>query len=195
MCSGTQTWEIKVIKIEKHIYSPCKNGRQTLSKATVLNLDCEALKTLMPHIQSICFHWTGVQPAILILKAHLVIPVSSKDWEPLFWRDIASTWATQDPHQAWLRKQNLTTPKGTIHQEQAEITKNRINSPRTLKITELFVIDYIILYGIWSHYIIILDGIWSHHLMGNRWGDSGNTVRLHFFGLQNHCGWWLQPWN
>ena len=25
-------------------------------------------------------------------------------------------------------------------------------------------------------------GIWSHHLMGNRWGDSGNSVRLHFCG-------------
>ena len=25
-------------------------------------------------------------------------------------------------------------------------------------------------------------GIWSHHLMGNRWGDSGNSVRLHFWG-------------
>ena len=23
--------------------------------------------------------------------------------------------------------------------------------------------------------------------MGNRWGDSGNSVRLYFFGLQNHC--------
>ena len=32
-------------------------------------------------------------------------------------------------------------------------------------------------------------GIWSHYLMGNRWGDSGNHVRLHFFGLQNHCRW------
>ena len=21
-------------------------------------------------------------------------------------------------------------------------------------------------------------GIWSHHFMGNRWGDSGNSVRL-----------------
>ena len=31
--------------------------------------------------------------------------------------------------------------------------------------------------------------------MGNRWGDSGNSVRLHFGGLQNHCGWWLQPWH
>ena len=31
--------------------------------------------------------------------------------------------------------------------------------------------------------------------MGNRWGNSGNSVRLYLFGLQNHCGWWLQPWN
>ena len=31
--------------------------------------------------------------------------------------------------------------------------------------------------------------IWSHHLMGNRWRDSGNSVRLYFFGLQNHCRW------
>ena len=37
-------------------------------------------------------------------------------------------------------------------------------------------------------------GIWSHHFMGNRWGNSGNSVRLYIFGLQNHCRWWLQPW-
>ena len=30
--------------------------------------------------------------------------------------------------------------------------------------------------------------------MGNRWGNSGNSVRLYFGGLQNHW-WWLQPWN
>ena len=32
-------------------------------------------------------------------------------------------------------------------------------------------------------------GIWSHHFMGNRWGYSGNSVRLYFSGLQNHCRW------
>ena len=32
-------------------------------------------------------------------------------------------------------------------------------------------------------------GIWSHYFMGNRWGNSGNSVRLYFFGLQNHCRW------
>ena len=31
--------------------------------------------------------------------------------------------------------------------------------------------------------------------MGNRWGNSGKSVRLYFWGLQNHCRWWLQPWN
>ena len=29
-------------------------------------------------------------------------------------------------------------------------------------------------------------GTWSHHFMANRWGNSG---RLHFLGLQNHCRW------
>ena len=32
-------------------------------------------------------------------------------------------------------------------------------------------------------------GIRSYHFMGNRWGNSGNSVRLYFFGLQNHCRW------
>ena len=31
--------------------------------------------------------------------------------------------------------------------------------------------------------------------MANRWGNSGNSERLYFLGLQNHCKWWLQPWN
>ena len=25
-------------------------------------------------------------------------------------------------------------------------------------------------------------GIWSHHFMANRWGNSGNSVRLYFWG-------------
>ena len=30
-------------------------------------------------------------------------------------------------------------------------------------------------------------GIWSHHFIGNRWGNSGNGIRLYLGGLQNHC--------
>ena len=32
-------------------------------------------------------------------------------------------------------------------------------------------------------------GIWSHHFMGNRWGNSGNSIRLYLFVLQNHFRW------
>ena len=27
------------------------------------------------------------------------------------------------------------------------------------------------------------------NFMGNRWGNSGNSDRLYFLGLQNHCRW------
>ena len=30
--------------------------------------------------------------------------------------------------------------------------------------------------------------IWTHHFVEN-------SDRLYFLGLQNHCRWWLQPWN
>ena len=30
-------------------------------------------------------------------------------------------------------------------------------------------------------------GILSHHCMANRWGNSGNSERFHFLGLQNYC--------
>ena len=34
-----------------------------------------------------------------------------------------------------------------------------------------------------------------HHFMANRKGKSRNSDRFYFLGLQNHCEWWLQPWN
>ena len=32
-------------------------------------------------------------------------------------------------------------------------------------------------------------GIQSHHSMANRWGNNGNSNRLYFGGLPNHCRW------
>ena len=32
-------------------------------------------------------------------------------------------------------------------------------------------------------------GIQSHHFMANRWGNNGNSDRLYFLGLKNHCRW------
>ena len=31
--------------------------------------------------------------------------------------------------------------------------------------------------------------------MGNRWRNGGNSGWLYFSRLQNHCRWWVQPWN
>ena len=30
-------------------------------------------------------------------------------------------------------------------------------------------------------YVLVAQS-WSHHFMGNRWGNSGNSVRLYFWG-------------
>ena len=35
----------------------------------------------------------------------------------------------------------------------------------------------------------------SHHFMDNRLGDNGHSERFYFLRFQNHCRWWLQPWN
>ena len=32
-------------------------------------------------------------------------------------------------------------------------------------------------------------GIQFHHFTANRWRNSGNSGRLYFLGLQNHCRW------
>ena len=29
----------------------------------------------------------------------------------------------------------------------------------------------------------------SHHFIANRWGNNGNSDRLYFLRLQNHCRW------
>ena len=33
------------------------------------------------------------------------------------------------------------------------------------------------------------DGIQSHYFMANRWGNNGNSEKLYFLQLQNHCRW------
>ena len=32
-------------------------------------------------------------------------------------------------------------------------------------------------------------GIQSHHFMANRWENNGNSNKIYFLGLQNHCRW------
>ena len=37
--------------------------------------------------------------------------------------------------------------------------------------------------------IKIMTMKWSLHFMANRWGNYGDSGRLYFWGLQNHCRW------
>ena len=32
-------------------------------------------------------------------------------------------------------------------------------------------------------------GIWFHHFVANGWANNGNSEKLYFGGLQNHCRW------
>ena len=34
-----------------------------------------------------------------------------------------------------------------------------------------------------------------HSVLANTQGNNGNSDRLYFLGLQNHCRWWLHSWN
>ena len=34
-----------------------------------------------------------------------------------------------------------------------------------------------------------------YYCMANRMGKGGSSDRFPLLGIQNHCGWWLQPWN
>ena len=33
------------------------------------------------------------------------------------------------------------------------------------------------------------NDIQTYHFMASRWGNNGNSQRLYFLGLQNHCRW------
>ena len=61
----------------------------------------------------------------------------------------------------------------------------------------LFACGFFFYYGLSNRCEVVshcsFDLHFSHHFMGNRWGNSGNSGRLHVLGLQNHCKWWLQP--
>ena len=32
-----------------------------------------------------------------------------------------------------------------------------------------------------------INGIWSYHFMAKRWRNNGNSEKLYFGGLKNHC--------
>ena len=59
-------------------------------------------------------------------------------------------------------------------------------SPHPLQ--HLLFIDFLMMF--WFAFLIYYD---VEHLLICFLATC--SVRLYFFGLQNHCRWWLQPWN
>jgi len=43
--------------------------------------------------------------------------------------------------------------------------------------------------------VLVYWTAFDNHFITNRWGNSGHSGWFYFSGLQNHCRWWLQPWN
>ena len=43
-------------------------------------------------------------------------------------------------------------------------------------------LGYFKFYCLFTFTYEMYHGIWSHHFMGNRWANSGNSVRLYFGG-------------
>ena len=101
----------------------------------------------------------------------------------------------------------FVTPWTTAHQASLSIT-NFQSSPKPMSIKLVMPSNHFIL----CCPLLLLPSIFpnirvfsnesalrirwpKYHFMANRCGDSGNSDILHFFGLQNHCRWWLQPWN
>ena len=79
----------------------------------------------------------------------------------------------------------------TITVEPSVSPFNSVNSCFTYLGTPLlgciYVCNCCIFWLQWTFYQYIITA--------NRWWKSGSSDRFYFLGLQNHCGWWLQPWN
>ena len=98
-------------------------------------------------------------------------------------KEIKETIAKVNKAKSWFfeRTNKIDKPLARLIKKQRE--KNHINKIRSEN-GEITTDNTEIQRIIRDYY-----GIWSHHFMGNRWGNSGNSVRLYFSGLQNHCRW------
>ena len=71
----------------------------------------------------------------------------------------------------------------------ADVTTSMAESKKELKSLLMKVREESEKAGLTQHSKNKDHGIQLHHFMANRWGNNGNSDRLHFLRLQNHCGW------
>ena len=116
-----------------------------------------------------------------------------RKWQPtpVFLPGKSHRWRSLIGYSPWGHKVSDMTEWLHVHVRSRSISKFKRGTQKPLDESES---------GEWKSWLKAQHsenkdhGIRSHHFMGNTWGNSGNSVRLYFLGLQNHYRWWLQPW-
>ena len=83
--------------------------------------------------------------------------------------------------------QNLiNAAKITTEVQKSQNIENNFGKQNKTKATELILLFLIYYYFFFIYNIVLI--LYKGLFLGNRWGNS-KSVRLYFFGLQNHCRW------
>ena len=152
-----------------------------------------------PYQANISLHLTLRDPGVSILPVHWKINKTSEravDPKELSNLPYPCTPAARKKHECNLQG---TSTRLSVDFS-AEILQIRGEWNDIFKVLKMSIFSQE--YFIWKVYLNIWKtkgflGSWPHHYITNRWGNNGNSDRhfFYFLGLQNHCRWWLQPWD
>ena len=143
------------------------------------------------------FTWGGQSTGVSALAS--VLPKKSQGWSPLQWTGWISLLSKGLPRVF----SNTTVQRHQFFSTQPSLWSDSHICTWLLEKPELWPIGTFdesergewkvgLKLNIQKTKIMASGPITSWQIDGR---NSGNSVRLYFFGLQNHCRWWLQPWN
>ena len=118
-----------------------------------------------------------------------VLPMNIQGWLPLRMTDWFHLFAVQGTLKSLLQNHNL---KASILWHSAffmvQLSHLYVTTGKIIALTIWTFVGKVmsLLFNMLSRFVIAFLP---------RWGKSGNSNRFYFLGLQNHCRWWLQPWN
>jgi len=143
-----------------------------LEKTLESPLDCKKIKSVHPKGNQ---SWIFIGRTDAEAEAPILWPPDVKSW--LIWKD-------PDPGKAWRWEEKGMTEDDMIgwHHNLMNMSLNKLQEMVKDK-------------GAWRAAVHGVAMSLTQLSNWNRWGNSGNSVRLYFGGLQNHCRWWLQSWN
>ena len=126
------------------------------------------------------FTWGG--QSIGISASESVLPVNTQDWSPLGW----TGWISLQSKGLSRVFSNTTVQKHQFFGAQLSsvlLSHPYMTTGKTITLTRWTFVGKVmsLLFNMLSRLVITFL--------------PRNSVRVYFFGLQNHCRWWLQPWN